>query len=71
MTVSYLEWVQDLQSFFWPVEEINSKLENLMVNAFQSVMACAQQRDLSTRMAALVLAIQRINDAIIIRGIYP
>ncbi|MEW6350188.1 MAG: Glu/Leu/Phe/Val dehydrogenase [Thermodesulfobacteriota bacterium] len=71
VTVSYLEWVQDLQSFFWPVEEINAKLETLMVQAFRSVMGCAEKRHLNSRDAALVLAIQRINDAIIIRGIYP
>ena len=71
VTVSYLEWVQDLQSFFWPVEEINSKLQNLMLHAFKSVMDCAEEYNVSTREAAQILAIQRISDAIMIRGIYP
>jgi glutamate dehydrogenase (NAD(P)+) len=71
VTVSYLEWVQDLQSFFWPVEEINNKLQSLMVQAFESVMACAGKHGVSAREAALILAIRRISDAIIIRGIYP
>ncbi len=71
VTVSYLEWVQDLQSFFWPVEEINAKLEALMLHAFRCVMGCAQEKRLTTRVAALVLGIQRIHDATIIRGIYP
>lgn len=71
VTVSYLEWVQDLQSFFWPVEEINNKLRSLMFQAFGSVMASAEKHGVSARVAALILAIQRISDAIIIRGIYP
>lgn len=71
VTVSYLEWVQDLQSFFWPVEEINAKLQALMENAFKAVMSCADSRSISPREAALVLAIQRISDAVVLRGIYP
>ncbi len=71
VTVSYLEWVQDLQSFFWPVEEINRKLTNLMYKAFESVMECSRKFNVPTREAAQILSIQRIADAIIIRGIYP
>jgi len=71
VTVSYLEWVQDLQSFFWPVEEINLKLEKLMRKSFESVMDCARVHNVSNREAAQILAIQRIADAIMIRGIYP
>jgi glutamate dehydrogenase (NAD(P)+) len=71
VTVSYLEWVQDLQSFFWPVEEINFKLQNLMIKAFESVMESARLYNVPNREAAQILAIQRIADAIMIRGIYP
>jgi glutamate dehydrogenase (NAD(P)+) len=71
VTVSYLEWVQDLQSFFWPVEEINDKLEALMLKAFDSVMECAGRFHVPNREAAQILAIQRIADALMIRGIYP
>ncbi len=71
VTVSYLEWVQDLQSFFWPVEEINQKLEDLMLKAFDSVIECGRSHKVPLREAALILAIQRIADAIMIRGIYP
>jgi glutamate dehydrogenase (NAD(P)+) len=71
VTVSYLEWVQDLQSFFWPVEEINLKLEKLMKKAFESVMDCARFYNVSNREAAQILAIERIANAIVIRGIYP
>jgi glutamate dehydrogenase (NAD(P)+) len=71
VTVSYLEWVQDLQSFFWPVDEINRKLENLMLKAFESVIEGSRTHGVPLREAALILAIQRIADAIMIRGIYP
>src|SRR5208337_1005057 len=55
VTVSYLEWVQDLQSFFWPVDEINRKLENLMLKAFESVMECARHHNVPNREAAQIL----------------
>jgi glutamate dehydrogenase (NAD(P)+) len=71
VTVSYLEWVQDLQSFFWPVEEINLKLQNLMVKAFENVMEASRMYNAPTRVAAQILAIRRIAEAIMIRGIYP
>lgn len=71
VTVSYLEWVQDLQAFFWPVEEINRKLQYLMSRAFENVTTAGQQFKVSNREAAQILAIQRISDAIMIRGIYP
>jgi len=71
VTVSYLEWVQDLQSFFWPVDEINNKLGDLMIKAFDSVMECADRYHVSNREAAQILAIQRVADAMVIRGIYP
>jgi glutamate dehydrogenase (NAD(P)+) len=71
VTVSYLEWVQDLQSFFWPVDEINRKLQSLMTRAFESVMECRAHYKVSNREAAQILAIQRVADAMAIRGIYP
>jgi len=71
VTVSYLEWVQDLQSFFWPVDEINRKLQTLMTRAFESVMECRAHYKVSNREAAQILAIQRVADAMAIRGIYP
>ncbi len=69
--VSYLEWVQDLQSFFWPVDEINLKLQYLMRQAFDSVLDCSSQYRVAMREAAQILAIQRISEAIVLRGIYP
>jgi glutamate dehydrogenase (NAD(P)+) len=71
VTVSYLEWVQDLQSFSWPLEQINLHLRNIMVRGFNEVMACCRTHNVPNRVAAQILAIQKINEAILIRGIYP
>jgi glutamate dehydrogenase (NAD(P)+) len=71
VTVSYFEWVQDLQSFFWGVEEITRKLEMLMNRAFDAVAEYADKYHCDYRMAANVLAISRVAEATQIRGIYP
>ena len=71
VTVSYFEWVQGLQSFFWTEQEINSRLERLMVEAFQSVMAQAEKYQVGRRVAAQTLAISRVAEAHVLRGIYP
>jgi glutamate dehydrogenase (NAD(P)+) len=71
VTVSYFEWVQDLQSFFWSEHEVNQKLSSIMERAFKEVMATAEERKLDLRMAAYVQAVQRVAAATRDRGIYP
>lgn len=71
VTVSYFEWVQDLQSFFWGVEEITQKLEVIMNRAFASVVEIADRTSCDMRLAANMLAISRVAEATQIRGIYP
>ena len=71
VTVSYFEWVQDLQSFFWGVEEITRKLEMIMNRAFDSVAEKADQCSCDLRLAANMLAIARVAEATQVRGIYP
>jgi len=71
VTVSYFEWVQDLQSFFWTEEEINDRLERIMVRSFREVWAVGQERKVEMRTAALVKAVSRVADALMTRGIYP
>lgn len=71
VVVSYFEWVQDLQSFFWSEVEINERLERLMVRAFEEMWATAEARGVDLRTAALIHAIERVADAIMILGIYP
>ncbi len=69
--VSYFEWVQDLQSFFWSEDEINQRLERIMVQAFEGVVNLAREREVDLRTAALIYAINRVADALMTRGIYP
>jgi glutamate dehydrogenase (NAD(P)+) len=71
VTVSYFEWVQDLQSFFWGVEEITKKLEVIMNRAFAAVVDKADQFSCDMRLAANMLAISRVAEATQVRGIYP
>ena len=71
VTVSYFEWVQDLQSFFWTEEEINQRLERLMVRAFHEVKDMAEDKKVDLRLAALIRAISRVAEAIKILGIFP
>jgi glutamate dehydrogenase (NAD(P)+) len=71
VTVSYFEWVQDLQSFFWGEEEINERLRRIMVRSFNQVLRVAQEKTVDMRTAAQIYAIQRVAEAMSIRGIYP
>ena len=71
VTVSYFEWVQDLQQFFWTEAEINERLARQMRDALDTVVATAEQRGVTLRQAAHVLAISRVAEAVRLRGIYP
>jgi glutamate dehydrogenase (NAD(P)+) len=71
VTVSYFEWVQDLQSFFWDESEINRRLERVMVESFAAVNDRAQVLQVPLRVAANILAIERVAEATRVRGIYP
>jgi len=71
VVVSYFEWVQDLQSFFWSEEEINERLERIMTRSFRDVLEVSQDRKVDLRTGALVRAVKRVNDALLARGIYP
>ncbi|HEX6290810.1 MAG TPA: Glu/Leu/Phe/Val dehydrogenase [Herpetosiphonaceae bacterium] len=71
VTVSYFEWVQGLQEFFWTEEEINERLERIMVRSFGSVLELALTHKIPMRTAAYMVAVKRVADATLIRGIYP
>ncbi|HEX3607755.1 MAG TPA: Glu/Leu/Phe/Val dehydrogenase [Candidatus Dormibacteraeota bacterium] len=71
VTVSYFEWVQDLQSFFWEETEINRRLEAIMRRGFAQMVEAAQSHGVSWRMGAYLVAVQRVADATSVRGIYP
>lgn len=71
VTVSYFEWVQDLQSFFWNEAETNRRLNTVMSKAFSEVHKIAQERKVDMRTAAYILAVGRVAEASLTRGIYP
>jgi glutamate dehydrogenase (NAD(P)+) len=71
VTVSYFEWVQDLQSFFWSEHEVNQKLQAIMQRAFKEVLTTAEERKLDMRMAAYARAVSRVAAATRDRGLYP
>ena len=71
VTVSYFEWVQDIQSFFWELDEVNQRLEGVMRKAFDVTWAEAQQHGVAMRLGAYMVAVRRVAEATMDRGIYP
>jgi len=71
VTVSYFEWVQDLQEFFWDEDEINGKLKRIMTRAFDAIEEVQDQHHSDMRTAAYIVGVQRVAEAIQTRGIYP
>jgi glutamate dehydrogenase (NAD(P)+) len=70
VTVSYFEWVQDRQGFFWNEDLINTRLEEIMVASFDAVVSYAEKHGVDNRIAAYMLALDRVAFAIKLRGIY-
>ena len=70
VTTSYFEWVQDRQGYFWKESVVNEQLEDIMVNAFQDVVRYAETHNVNNRIAAYMLAIDRVAYTIRQRGIY-
>jgi glutamate dehydrogenase (NAD(P)+) len=71
VTVSYFEWVQDLQQYFWDEDQVNAKLRELMLKAFRRVRGQAKERRVSNRMAALSLGVNKVALEKARRGLYP
>jgi glutamate dehydrogenase (NAD(P)+) len=71
VTVSYFEWVQDLQHFFWAEQEINQRLEAIMVRAYQAVQHKSREQETPLRLGAYLLAVARVAEATELRGVYP
>ncbi len=70
VTVSYFEWVQDRQGFFWNEQLVNGRLEEIMVNSFRDVVGYGDKHEINNRIAAYMLALDRVQFAIKLRGIY-
>jgi glutamate dehydrogenase (NAD(P)+) len=70
VTVSYFEWVQDRQGFFWNEQLVNGRLEEIMVNSFRDVVGYGDKHSVHNRIAAYMVALDRVQFAIKLRGIY-
>jgi glutamate dehydrogenase (NAD(P)+) len=70
VVVSYFEWVQDLQNFFWTEEEVNKKLRDILVKAFHQVLNMSRKQKVDMRLAALMIGIERVARAMLWRGLY-
>ncbi|HSK29711.1 MAG TPA: glutamate dehydrogenase, partial [Candidatus Limnocylindria bacterium] len=70
VVVSYFEWVQDLQNFFWSEEEVHKKLQDILVKAFHQVLDISRKQNVDMRMAALMIGIERVAKAMLWRGLY-
>jgi len=71
VTVSYFEWVQDLQHFFWSEKDVNEELRKVMVRSYHDVKKVADEKKVDMRRAAYILAIERVARAVTARGVYP
>jgi glutamate dehydrogenase (NAD(P)+) len=70
VTVSYFEWVQDRAGFFWREQEVNERMEDIMVQSFQDVAGMAEKYSVSFRIAAYMLGISRVAHDTMVRGLY-
>ena len=70
VTVSYFEWVQDRHGYFWEEQEVNERLEAKMVQAFNAVLETAQKYNVDMRIAAYIVAINRVATVTKMRGMY-
>jgi glutamate dehydrogenase (NAD(P)+) len=71
VTVSYFEWVQDLQAYYWSEDEVNERLRQIMERAHVDVLALAQDKKVTMRTAATMLGVDRVAEAHKTRGLYP
>jgi glutamate dehydrogenase (NAD(P)+) len=71
VTVSYFEWVQDIQAYFWSDEEVNDRLRQIIERAFDEVYALAEEKGLSLRQAAHWIGVGRVAEAHLTRGLFP
>jgi glutamate dehydrogenase (NAD(P)+) len=71
MVVAYFEWVQDVQAFFWGVKQIEDLLQTIILRAFEDVWTLHDQHKVSLRVAAYLLAVTRVAESTLLRGIWP
>ena len=69
--VSYFEWVQDVQCYFWCEHEVNAKLKNILDRSYEEVFQLSHEKKVTLRTSAMILAVKKVADAIQVRGLYP
>ena len=69
--VSYFEWVQDIMSFFWDEHEIDGRLKSIITKAFDNIVVFKNEKNVDMRSAAMAVSIQRLEKAMLLRGLYP
>ncbi len=69
--VSYFEWVQDVMSYFWDEDEVNSRLKGIITKAFDKGYAFSQEKNVDMRSAAMAVSVHRLEKAMLLRGLYP
>jgi len=71
VTVSYFEWVQDIQAYFWTEDQVNLRLREVMDRTFDEAFTLSQEKGVRLRLAALALGIGRVAEAHEARGLFP
>jgi glutamate dehydrogenase (NAD(P)+) len=71
VTVSYFEWVQGTQNFFWTAKEVNERLQRIMTTAFKEILKIHKDESLDMRTAAMALGMRRVTEAMLLRGLWP
>jgi glutamate dehydrogenase (NAD(P)+) len=71
VTVSYFEWVQDIQAYFWSEEDVNDRLRQIMERSYDQVYDFAQSKELTLRQAAHWIGVGRVAEAHLTRGLFP
>ena len=71
VTVSYFEWVQDIQAYFWSEDEVNARMRAIMTSAYDEVRALSEEKGVRLRLAALAIGIGRVAEAHRVRGLFP
>jgi glutamate dehydrogenase (NAD(P)+) len=71
VSVSYFEWVQDLQAYYWSEDEVNDRLRMIMERSYVDVLDLAEDKKVTMRTAATILGVSRVAEAHMTRGLYP
>jgi glutamate dehydrogenase (NAD(P)+) len=69
--VSYFEWIQGLQNYFWDLDEVLNQLKRIITRSFEETYQVSQKEKVNMRMAALIKGVQKVSDAMLVRGLYP